>query len=65
MTEEADFADQDLIDIGAKIVEMADRVRTMNMALPGALAQWHFEMDDLRYKVTVSVAGLPVGEEDV
>ena len=55
MSDEIDIDDQDLIDLGKKIVEMADRARVMNMAAPGASARWHFEMDDVRYRVQLSV----------
>ena len=48
--------DEDAIEIGMKLVEMADRCKTMHMAVPGSTAKWHFEMDDVRYVVAVSVA---------
>lgn len=47
---------EDAIEIGMKVVEMADRCKTMNMVAPGAAARWHFEIDDVRYSVSVSVA---------
>ena len=54
--------EEDFVELGAKIVGMADRVRAMDMACPGAQARWHFEMDDVRYRVVLSVAG-PAGQD--
>ena len=42
--------------VGAKVIEMADRVTDVAMALPGSQATWHFEVDDRRYKVVVTLA---------
>jgi len=46
----------DAAAIGFKIADMADRVRPMHALVPGARAQWRFEMDDVAYVVTVAVA---------
>lgn len=54
--------EEDLVEIGEKIVEMAERCRTMDMACPGAKARWHFEMDDVRYRVELTVAR-PAGQD--
>jgi phosphoribosyl-ATP pyrophosphohydrolase len=45
----------DMEYIGEKIVEMADRVKVMHAAIPGAQAKWIIEMDDVRYQVLVTV----------
>lgn len=42
-------------DIGEKIVEMCDRVKVMHAAIPGAQAKWVIEVDDIRYKVVITV----------
>jgi len=43
------------IDVGEKVMEMADRLRLADRIVPGAHARWVFEMDDTRYEVTVRV----------
>lgn len=55
LTENGFVDPEDAIEIGMKVVEMADRCKTMNMAMPGATAKWHFEIDEVRYSVAVSV----------
>lgn len=45
----------DLEEIGEKIVEMTDRVKTVHAAIPGARATWVLEVDDIRFKVVVTV----------
>lgn len=47
------FEDQD--EIASKIIEMADRVKVMHSVMPGAQATWVFELDDIEYRVVVSV----------
>jgi hypothetical protein len=42
--------------IGEKVLECADRVAEMHKIVPGSKAVWHFEADDVRFKVTVEVA---------
>lgn len=56
----SDFHDMEFI--GEKIVEMADRVKVMHAAIPGAQAKWVIEMDDVRYRVVVTVDA-PAPEE--
>lgn len=46
-------------DIGFKVVEMADRVKVLHIVIPGARASWAFEMDDIRYRVVVTVETTP------
>mgnify|MGYP001298342515 CR=1 FL=1 len=46
----------DATEIGMKIVEMADRCKSMDMVVPGATANWHFEADGVLYKVSLAVA---------
>lgn len=50
-----DIDDEDAIELGLKVAEMAERVRKFDQMLPGAQAKWFFEADDLRFKVTVTV----------
>jgi len=45
----------DAINIGFKIVEMADRVRVGHKIMPGSLAKWQFTIDGVNYHVTVGV----------
>lgn len=46
---------EDAYAIASKIEEMADRVKQMHKAIPGAEATWGFEIDDTRFKVVVTV----------
>lgn len=46
----------DAAELGFKVIEMADRVWTMDGCLPGSQARWQFEMDDRRFVVTVAPA---------
>lgn len=46
---------QNEIDIGEKIIEMADVAREADVKVPGAQATWGFEMDDVQYRVVVTV----------
>lgn len=50
-----DIDDEDAVAIGRKVAEMADRAKAMDAILPGAQATWHFEVDDIRFKVVVAV----------
>lgn len=43
------------IRVGTKVIEMADRLKPVHAACPGAVASWAFEIDDVRFKVTVAV----------
>lgn len=45
----------DVYDIGEKIVEMADRVRSLHRVVPGSVAKWGFELDGTRFEVAVNV----------
>lgn len=45
----------DLIHIGETVMEMCDRVKTADLCAPGACATYKFELDDVHYKLTVSV----------
>ena len=51
-----DVSFSDAAELGFKVIEMADRVSTMDACLPGSQARWHFEMDDRRFVVTVAPA---------
>jgi ferritin-like metal-binding protein YciE len=46
----------DLIALGRKVEEMADRVKVVHAAMPGAQATWCFEIEDTRFRVVVRVA---------
>lgn len=46
----------DEIAVGRKVIEAANRVAVMHMAISGARATWAFEIDDTRFNVTVAVA---------
>lgn len=46
----------DAYAIGEKIVEMADRVRSIDPAVPGAVAKWGFELDGDRFEVALTKA---------
>lgn len=47
------IAREDAEAIGLKVVEMADRVKTLHAVVPGSRARWYFDMDDLRFEVIV------------
>lgn len=47
---------EDAFAIAEKVIEMAERVRRMNKAVPGTVAKWVFELDDERFDVAVTVA---------
>ena len=42
--------------LGGHIIEMAERVRIVHQAEPGAIATYSFEMDGETYAVTLRVA---------
>ncbi len=50
-----DIDDEDAIELGRKVAEMAARVRKIDQMVPGARATWFFEVDDVRFKVAVVV----------
>jgi hypothetical protein len=56
----ADEEHEDDIDaairVGSKVIEAAERVLAADRIVPGAAAVWPFEMDDVRFEVTVKVA---------
>lgn len=43
--------------LGFRLAEMADRVKVGHACLPGTQAKWVFVMDDVRFKVVVTVEG--------
>lgn len=49
------FEDDAAAAIGAKIIEMADRVRPVAKVTPGVEAHYSFKMDDVAYDVVVKV----------
>lgn len=52
-----DYLDEDegALEVGRKVIEMADRAKAVHAAVPGAQAAWAFEIDDTRYRVVVTV----------
>lgn len=54
--EDFDFDFEAAERVGAKVIEAANRVAKMHQAIPGARATWHFEIDDARFCVCVTVA---------
>jgi len=40
--------------IGAKIMEMCDRVKVAHAVAPGAMAKWAVEIDGRRFEITAS-----------
>lgn len=50
------IAIDDLIAVGMKVTEMADRAKAMHAVVPGAQAKWVLEIDDIRFNVVVSIA---------
>lgn len=54
--EEMATDDQAALQIGVKVLEMADRLDRVAPAVPGVEASTHIEIDDTRYKITLSIA---------
>lgn len=50
-------------DIGFKVAEMAERVQRMHALVPGSQASWAFEMDDVRFRVRVTVEDAAVAPQ--
>lgn len=46
----------DAQELGFKVVEMADRVRVMDSACPGAEAKSGFKIDGVHYELVVRVS---------
>ena len=42
--------------VGSKVIEMADRVKAMHALVPGSQAVWNFSLDEVHFKVVVSVS---------
>lgn len=45
----------DAMEIGFKVAEMADRLKDVDAAMPGAQAVFGFELDDVAYEITVKI----------
>ena len=45
----------DVEEIGEKIVEMTERVKVAHSVLPGSQATWVLEVDEIRFKIVVTV----------
>jgi hypothetical protein len=52
-SDECFLAPDDVMRVGYKVIEMAERVRRMDKAVPGAIAAWGFEMDEDHFEVRV------------
>ena len=57
-----EFEDGDLgwdldakIELGTKIIEMFDRLKTVHRCCPGARASWVVEIDGTTYRVAVDI----------
>lgn len=55
MDQECEFDHEAIEAVGLKVIEMADRVAVMHAVLPGTKADWCFEIDDKRFRVSVTV----------
>lgn len=53
--DDSQVAYEDLAEIAARIIEMADRLKVMHQACPGAAANWAFELDGKRFKLRMTV----------
>lgn len=51
--------EDDLLRVGEKVVEMAEKVKIADATDLGVRATWHLEMGDERYRVVMTVAGTP------
>lgn len=54
--DDALLSPDDAAAIGHQVVEMAERVNRIHPITPGAVAKWHFTMDDVLFAVVVGVA---------
>lgn len=50
-----DDDDDDLRAVGAKVLEMAERAKVMDLVSPGARARSRFEVDGVSYLLTPTV----------
>ena len=55
MRDDAPASEHDLDEVADKIIEMADRLKIVDLTCPGAVATWAFELDDIVFKVSMSV----------
>lgn len=46
------------MQIGERIMEMADRVKVGHAVVPGTKAEWEFEMDGTAFAVVITVASV-------
>lgn len=51
----SEVAEEDLIILGSRVVEMADRLKVMASACPGTAASWAFEMEGQRFKLSMTL----------
>lgn len=58
-----DIEYDDAAKVGFKVAEMAERAKVMHATLPGTQATWHFEMDDVRFRVVVTVAAAETAKD--
>jgi hypothetical protein len=43
------------VALGGKVMEMAERLKTADAVVPGAVATYTFEMDDVPFKITMTM----------
>lgn len=55
MPQEDEYSLEDVYAIGWKVIEMAERAKSMHAACPGTRATWRFEIDDRGYCLTLTV----------
>ncbi|MEW4459475.1 hypothetical protein AB1K42_15390 [Roseibium algicola] len=51
-----DVSIDDLVAVGEKVIEMAERIKPVHKVMPGAQAAWSFEDENTRFNVTVTVS---------
>ena len=52
-------ADEDVRQIGLRVIEAAYRLRDVDAVMPGSEARWGFDMDDVHCEVIVRIGKVP------
>lgn len=52
---DAEYDREDIYAIGLKVLEMAERAKVMHTVVPGAQADWRFEIDGTRFRVSLII----------
>lgn len=64
MSHEQELDDfQAAVDIGQKVIEMADRLEPVDRVTPGAQATWKFSIEDIEYSVVLTVVSRDAGSK--